>query len=707
MTEDTTAAIRGVVGKCRAQLDEELCDLVEELGPKLAATARDQAALTKEAATRVASLNLSFSIQDRWKLLLPPLQAALAQRAEAAAKPGHDHREPDTLLILSDGETTVQLAVREALDRVTAACREESGDLERRIAHLVLRGVLAQGDGAFKVSNLFASIEAACARVFPEPEQRTLLIELLGKQLAEELPQLYRSINEALIDADILPGLKRSYREAPPMDPGVAAAEAARMSSALDRLVKARGGSAGQKEASAPGGVSAEFLHSLKTLKPAPAATPGTHTNVVKLARDSEAARKVSPQEAVALDIVAELFDHVFGDQNVAEGVKALVARLQTPVLRLAMANQRFFADRGHPARLFLNAISDIAVRWGKFANAQDPVYRKLSELIDHLADTFDGDIKAFEDANHALAEFLTRQEAAEAEESRALAEAVRVREEEIRIQREGQLRAQKAADAAINPLLKGDMPPAIEQFLVSYWRDVVQGRIFASGPESVPVAEALTVASELIWSVVPKHTAEDRKKQAASAPFLLKRLNAGFDEVAASPAERGAFMDALVELQLAALRADRRPATKTSVKEAVAKAANRPPAPKAAPTLQVSHTTGTGVRVQDISLAEGTGLSAEDTPDRGHLRNVRQLVRGDWVDFITAGQSRRERLTWINPSRTLLLFSNSASACAISITPEALAVRLKNQTAKLVKRETPMFERALDGAVRSLDKQA
>ena len=111
-------------------------------------------------------------------------------------------------------------------------------------------------------------------------------------------------------------------------------------------------------------------------------------------------------------------------------------------------------------------------------------------------------------------------------------------------------------------------------------------------------------------------------------------------------------------------------------------------------------------MRVQDISLANDADLGEENTPDRADLRRVRQLVRGDWVDFITAGQTRRERLTWINPSRTLFVFSNSAAACAISITPEALAVRLRNKTAGIVLPDRPMFERAIHGAIQSLDRR-
>ena len=38
-------------------------------------------------------------------------------------------------------------------------------------------------------------------------------------------------------------------------------------------------------------------------------------------------------------------------------------------------------------------------------------------------------------------------------------------------------------------------------------------------------------------------------------------------------------------------------------------------------------------------------------------------------------------------------------------ITPEALAVRLRNLTASLVKPDSPIFERALHGAVQSLER--
>ena len=700
MTETTDpVAIKKVVASSLSMFEKELCELIDELGPALMEEAQALAALAPDQAKRTACLHLRIDLQADWSKVTPRLRATLAQRV-ALSQPAETARYTDQALanlhILSDDELTVQLAMRELIDRVTSACGEETFALERRLAHLVLRDALPRGDSPFRIDAVCACIESACAAVFPEPARRILLLQMVGGHLVSELPQLYRAINENLIDADILPRLKRNYRDTAPATAAAAEAEASKMTSTLERLVKARtpAGSAPAHETKVGG---REFLDSLKTLPKAPAKEPaGTYTNVVRMAGDSEAARNVRPIEAVTIEIVSTLFDLIFGDEHVAPGIKALVSQLQMPVLKVAMVNQHFFADRSHPARRFLDSLSGIAIRWGKTVNTDDPFYRKLSELVDRIQHTYDRDISVFEVAISELADFIAEREVIEAEANRELAEAVRAREEEIRVQREGQARAQQIANQSLTPLLKQRLPEAIEGFLRNYWRDVLQGRIFSSGPDGAPFREALQSALELIWSVGPKKEADERRQQLSLLPALLKKLNGGLDEIGVTTEERKAFMDLLVELQLAALRAEK------PVKPKVARSAAEPPPIKGpGPTLQVSHATKSGVHVQDISLPGSEALSAENTPDPTNLRRVRQMVRGDWVDFVGIGPTRRERLTWINPSRSLLLFSNHASECAISITPEALALRLRNRT-----RDTPMFERALHGAVQSMEAQ-
>lgn len=700
MTDQNPAALGRIIADCRAQMEHDLCELFDELGPVLAQMAVARADTGHVRRERIAATALNQALPSIWEKVGQSLRDALSTRQVDPAKSLYDAAAQPAIRLLSREEETVRLAMREVLERVALACRDETRALERRINFLVLRRILPPGDSTFRFSALWPCIETACAKFVSDTDTLVLLLELIGEQMAAEMPQLYRVVNEVMIEAGILPRLKRSYRDLIPVDAQEVAEESARVADALDRLVKARTTASDTSRAPGTDAATGALLKSLQTLQTtAPPVSPGKHANVVRMARESGAASDIRPLEALTLDIVAKLFDLIFSDPKVAEDIKALVARLQTTVLRAAMLNQRFFADRSHPARRFLDSISAVAVRWGRVVNVEDPFFLKLSELVDKVHNAYDDDMAVFVAANAELDAFLVEREKLEEQQNHALAEAVRAREEEMRLKREAQLRTQKLADACITRVLEASAPIEIEAFLRSYWRDVVQTRIAQFGEDGAGTAEALQVASDLQHSVSPEHASADQQLQTASLPALLKRLNTGLDEIGAAPTERKAFMDTLIELQLAALRTKRQVADK-------ALASARLHARNGGPTLQVSHALDSGVRVQDISLPADQGLDEEDTPHRSDLRRVRQLVRGDWLDFITAGQTRRERLTWINRSRTLFLFTNSASDYALSITPEALAVRLKNGSARLVKPDQPIFERAIHGAIKALDQR-
>ncbi len=709
MTEKDAATLAKLIVGCREQMESDLCELIEELGPTLIQEITARTYPAREPERRIAAATLKSALSDRWGEVAPALKTALAARETKVVRQGVESLESANLQLLSDAEESKQIASQQALDHLATACREETNALERRISYLVLRSAMTPGDTTFKVASLWSCIRAACAKVTDDTAAGILLLNMVGKHLDTELPQLYRVVNEALIDAGILPRLKRSYRDLAPVDPEQAAAEAARVTNTLDRLVKARTkDSGGAAPAAGSANASVKLFDSMKALQTAaqqtatPQAQAGTHTNVVRMARDSGAARDVRPQEAVTLDIVAELFDQIFNDPNIANGMKGLVARLQSTVLKAAMLNQQFFADRNHPARRFLDSISTVAIRWGKEVNTDDPFFVKLLELVSKVQTTYDGDMAVFEAANVELDAFLAEREKIEEQQDRELADAVHAREEDIRLSRAAQMRAQRTANQCIFKLLGPQVPIQIGDFLRSYWRDVVQGRISQSGEDGAATEDALRTAVALIVAVTPKHDPGARKRHAAALPGLLKKLNAGFDEIGVSPTERKTFMDTLAEMQFAALRAEKQ---KPPSEDDPSVPGGKPASRGTSPTLQVSHATSTGIQVQDISLPGVGELEADDTPDRADLRRVRQLVRGDWVDFITAGQTRRERLTWINPERTMFLFSNGATATAISITPEALAVRLRNKTANIVLPDRPIFERAIQGAIRFLDK--
>jgi hypothetical protein len=431
-------------------------------------------------------------------------------------------------------------------------------------------------------------------------------------------------------------------------------------------------------------------------------APAGTHANIVRMARDSGAARDVRPQEAVTLDIVAELFDLLFGDPNIADGIKALVARLQSTVLKAAMLNQRFFADRSHPARRFLDSISTVAIRWGKVVNADDPFYRKLSELVNKVQATYDGDMAVFDAANAELDAFLAEREKIEEQQDRELADAVHAREEEIRLTRAAQMRAQRTANQCIERCW-GRRCRYRSRSSCAATGATWSREDLAAGEDSAPTERR------------PAH--RRRADPGRNAEARPGRTQAACRR-AARPAEEGST-------PASTRSAPRPPSARHSwtpwptcsfAALRCGKAKARPPRPSRRQAETPRPVRGRRCR---SAMPPTAACSAGHLAARG--RRSRRGKHAGPCRPAPRTPARARRLGRLHhrgtkpprapdldqPSRTLFLFSNSAAACAISITPEALAVRLRNKTASIVLPDRPMFERAIHGAIRSLDKRA
>jgi hypothetical protein len=720
--------------EARDLLQSDLGEWIEELGPGVAEELQTLANATRDDARKADYLRLRIDLQGRWDTLTEAFRGHLAKHLQpirVLAKGKAEAPAFAELQLVDDQELTARIVMREFVARVSEACSEETYALERRLAHLHGHEEPAEDDGQLSPPAICAALEASCEDLYSDVGDRTIVLRQLERHLQAELAELYGAVNEIFVQADVLPRLKRSYRRAVPGGTLAAAADADNIMGTLQRLAQARqqdggkgmpaggaglpgasGGGALAEGAVGGGGAGAPagsialdpaFLQSLQALQSMPMTSAGSLTNVVRLARDSDAARQAAPLEAITLDIVAMLFDMIFDDRKVPSGVKALISRLQIPVLKVAMADRRFFADRGHPARRFLDSISGISIRWGETVNDGDPFYVELSRLVERIHDTFDENPDIFGTAISELAGFVTKHEALEAETSRVVAEAVERKEIEQKAQGERQAAARQSAEASLAALLAAAMPRPIEQFLRGQWRAVLQKVALLSGADSPRYRTAERIAGELVWSVTPKRDPEERKRLVALLPKLLHGMQQGLDQIGISAAARRPILDALVALHSAAIRADVQGQNAVPELTDVAVPVDIP-----AVVLQVEHSVESGVSVEEVSLPDSEAPAETGALDKAALRHVKHLVRGAWVEFIDDdGASRRERLTWISPRRTLFLFSNHATNCAISITPEALAYRLKMDTARLVEHDAPMFERALDGAIKQLDKTA
>ena len=112
-------------------------------------------------------------------------------------------------------------------------------------------------------------------------------------------------------------------------------------------------------------------------------------------------------------------------------GIKALLARLQIPVLKAAMLDGAFFAKKSHPSRLLVNAMADAGLGWSPEMGNEDPLYRKLEQLVHRVLDEFSDNLALFDTLREDLTQFLAAEEAAAEANISSSADAVNQRDRE------------------------------------------------------------------------------------------------------------------------------------------------------------------------------------------------------------------------------------------------------------------------------------
>lgn len=713
-----------VLAQCREQLLEHLSRWLREVAATISEELFVLADGTRERLQQTRYLDLRAAIENHWPALVESFRRALAAEGErcsdpdARPEPGDLPPEPpdfDALELLADEDLSTHIVIREFAAQLNEACADELQTLKRRVAALLGQDEARDNANPLDPTVVCRALSDACAAIGPDGEVRLLLLRRLQRHLHQSLPPIYQQLNNYLIGCGILPDLKRGYHRntpsgattSPSAYPSSASAPVAggamplageAILAALQRLAQARSGPGSGRARLTPAApglpldtatINQLLLSSLDELQHAPAADPGERfVNQVRQVRESESAQLVGGLEAVTIDIVAMLFDFIFDDAHIPVAIKALISRLQIPVLKVAMQNPAFFADRQHPTRRFLGSISGISIRWGGSVDESDPFFGKLAELVERIQREFASDVETFGTALAELEAFVALRQDDEDRTALSAANIVNLREQ--------QSAAWQRAQRTVHAFRQGaELPALIDAFLTEHWVGVLQASALDDDGNGTLWQAAEQAMKDLAWSVTPKKLPDDRLRLITLLPGLLAFLNRGLNSVSAGAAQCNAFFDQLLPYHAAALKGEspaRSAAAPTSADSVTAS-----PAATAEGDLLVTRSIDDGVEVEEVMLVGASPVWRAD--DREIERQVGELKRGDWVEF---GPEHRERLNWISPQRGILLFSNHRAAKAISIAPDALARQIRDGKASIV-RDQAIFERALNGALESV----
>ncbi|MDQ6619416.1 MAG: DUF1631 domain-containing protein [Pseudomonadota bacterium] len=418
----------------------------------------------------------------------------------------------------------------------------------------------------------------------------------------------------------------------------------------------------------------------------------GKH-NVLRDLQQSSLGQRVNQLESMTIELVAMLFDFIFETKDLPDGIKALLARLQIPVLKAAMLDGAFFAKKSHPSRLLVNELAQAGLGWSTEMGSEDPLYRKLDEIVHRILDGFADDLTIFEEMRTTLTQFLEQEERAAELNIKSSADEVHERDRH-------QLAANVARSEIERRIETHPLPNFLAEFLRSNWTRALEYTYLEEGEESDAWAQRLSTLEDLVWSVQPKKSGDDRKRLVALLPSLLKRMNVGLQQVPWARNEREQFMANLVEAHAAAVKPSL--AAVPSPTFAVAEQA-RADAEQAKSIGDFMGAARAEQLAQAMSPAAPPMVEVPEIVADHYLEIAQSLERGMWVEFEGEdGQLSFAKLAWVSPLRGTYLFTNRQGQKAMSMTADELAQQFRNDRARMVEAE-PLIDRAFTSVMANM----
>ncbi|RYZ82492.1 MAG: DUF1631 family protein, partial [Moraxellaceae bacterium] len=154
-----------------------------------------------------------------------------------------------------------------------------------------------------------------------------------------------------------------------------------------------------------------------------------------QLQNDEDTVEVIGQKDTDIINLVSAMFDYILDDQDLPTAMKALIGRLQIPMLKVALIDSQFFKVENHPARLMLNSLAKAGIGWDEKAQASDILYKKIEETVFKILTDFNSDMTLFDQLLADFNQFYEEQQARvalidqrtrDAEERRAKAELAR-----------------------------------------------------------------------------------------------------------------------------------------------------------------------------------------------------------------------------------------------------------------------------------------
>ena len=498
----------------------------------------------------------------------------------------------EELTLVDDEHLEYQVALEDMVNRTLRKHAEACQHIALRLDSQVPAKVYQDNNplGPKVISDAFWGV------VKPLPvdiKAKLVLLKLFDKAVMAQLGKIYTVVNQTFIQQHVLPSLatagqvERKQRQAESVRITQASEESSQFFNQLRGLLSGASGSGtpqptdveragnvapvdsaagflrGEVSASNEPAFAAEELSQILTKiqqSPPSAASAllGPELLLNAIQQIAESKSSVSKVDQDVIHLITMLFQFVLDDRNLAAPMKGLLARLQIPMLKVAVVNKEFFSSSSHPARRLLNELASASLGWeppeeGEKGGKGDRLYKKIEAVVQEVLADFETEESVFE---NQLTDFIafTEKEARRTEvlERRTLdAEDGKARTEQAREQVSEQLHA----------LMEGRrLPSSVKEILNGPWSNILFLTLMKEGVDSEAWQRDCQIVDDLIWSVTVPMDSEAKTQLMDLLPDLLQRLRQGFESISFNPFEMNRMLQQLEKDHLNRMRVANRP---------------------------------------------------------------------------------------------------------------------------------------------------
>jgi hypothetical protein len=250
--------------------------------------------------------------------------------------------------------------------------------------------------------------------------------------------------------------------------------------------------------------------------------------------------KAATSSEKATIEIVALMFQSILAEERIPPAIRVWFARLQMPVLRVAIAEPEFFGSLEHPARQLIDRMGSCVMGFDAAAiggSALEVEIKRVVQVIEQYPET---GRRVFQLVYDEFQKFLSRYLTEKAPTQRLVSVAQQVEQKEtLAIQYTIEMRSMLA-----------DMPvrDEIREFLFKVWAEVLALAAVKHGPQHDETLALKKSATDLVWAASAKPKRNERARVFKDLPSLLQRLRQGMTLVGIEGKEQEAHIKTIGE---------------------------------------------------------------------------------------------------------------------------------------------------------------